>query len=360
MPTPVEILAQHLKNDGLDAYFAHSPVTIGYLTGYFEGAGERFMVFAVGNDGRSRLVCPALSVNQATRAGIGDVRPLKDGQSPDAEVAALVADFGLTGTVAVDDEMPAGLLLLLQKLMPAVTFVPGYPVASRLMRGKRSDELAHLHKTGGIADEAGRAVIAQLQSGMTEEQVAVMLSDEMAKRGGRPSFGIVASGANGAEPHHHTDSTVIEAGDVLIMDFGCTVNGYFSDITRTVSMGPASNKVQDVYRTVYQAHMAARKAIRPGVLSGEVDAAARDVIESAGYGEFFTHRTGHGLGLKIHEEPYIMPGGQVELMVGDCFSIEPGIYLPGEFGVRIENIVTVTADGHASFNEDPPADIVEV
>ena len=360
MPGPLELLSQHLRNEGCSAYFAHSPITIGYLSGSFEGAGERFMVYAVASDGRSRLVCPALSVNQARRAGISDVRPLKDGEAPDREIAALAADFGLSGTVVVDDEMPAAQLLLLQGLLPGVKFVPGYPIASRLMRAKRPDELGHLFKTGSIADQAGAAVIAAILPGMTEEEVAMRLSDEMAKRGGRPSFGIVATGANGAEPHHHTDQTALEPGDVLIMDFGCTVSGYFSDITRTVSIGQASQRAKDVYRTVYQAHMAAREAIRPGVLSGTVDAAARSVIESAGYGEFFTHRTGHGLGLKIHEEPYIMPGGEVVLEVGDCFSIEPGIYLPGELGVRIENIVTVTASGHDSFNEDPPADIVEI
>ncbi len=280
-----------------------------------------------------------------------------DGEDPGGPLLSLVKDLGVRATVAVDDTMPASQLLLLQTLMPDVRFVAGSPIAARMMRFKQQGELDSLFRTGGIADKAYEGVVGSIQSGQSEEAVAMKLSDLMAGLGGRPSFGIVAAGANGAEPHHHTDATKIQPGDVLIMDFGCTVDGYFSDITRTVAVGSAPAKAFDVYRVVHAAHMAARTAIKPGVTAGSIDAAARGVIEAAGYGEFFTHRTGHGLGLKIHEEPYIMPGSEVVLEVGDCFSIEPGIYLPGEFGVRIENIVTVTETGHASFNADPPAEL---
>jgi Xaa-Pro aminopeptidase len=173
-------------------------------------------------------------------------------------------------------------------------------------------------------------------------------------------FAIVATGANGAEPHHHTDESLIGGGDILIMDFGCQYHGYMSDITRTVAVGEPDAEAKHVYKVVYDAHMAARAVIRAGVTAGEIDAAARGVIESAGYGDYFVHRTGHGLGMRVHEEPYIMPGSDEVIEEGDCFSIEPGIYLPGRFGVRIENIVACTASGHKSFNAEPSAELTVI
>lgn len=356
----ITMLGEQLSKNGLDAYFAWSPVTMGYLSGFHEGAGERFLVFAYSPNGQQRLICPALSVNQATRSGVKDVRGLKDGESPTPEINALVTDFGLTGKVAVDDDMPSALLITLQNQMPGIEFVAGWPYFGEVARKKSQEELTHLFTAGDIADKAFHAAKPQIKAGMTELEVARLLQDGMEERGGQPMFAIVASGVNGAEPHHMTDETVLKEGDVLIMDFGCRVHGYHSDITRTLMIGEPSEKQKEVYQVVNDAHHAARRVLRAGVTAGEVDQAARSVIEKAGYGEYFTHRTGHGLGLKIHEEPYIMPGSDLELKPGDVFSIEPGIYLPGEFGVRLENIVTLTEDGHESFNEDPASELESV
>ncbi|MDI9635707.1 Xaa-Pro peptidase family protein [Kamptonema cortianum] len=356
-PSRIRQFATVLQKQGVSAFFAHHPVTMKYLTGFHEGAGERFLVFAFNSDGRNRLICPALTVNQASRAGVEDIRGIADGEAFAPHVQALVKDFGISGQVAVDDEMPAAQLLSLQKLLPAIQFVNGSSLVAQLARKKDENELGHLYEAGRIADAAFKNILSKMKVGMTESQIDRQLQEEMALEGGKPNFCILAAGANGAEPHHGTDDTVVREGDVVLMDFGCTVDGYFSDITRTVAFGSATEEQKKVYRIVYDAHMAAREAIRPGVLSGTVDAAARQVIEKAGYGEFFVHRTGHGLGLKIHEEPYIMPGGEVALEEGDCFSIEPGIYLPQRFGVRLENIVHVTADGHGSFNDDPEAEL---
>jgi D-alanyl-D-alanine dipeptidase len=142
-------------------------------------------------------------------------------------------------------------------------------------------------------------------------------------------------------------------GDVVIADFGCTVDGYFSDITRTFAIGSATDEHHRAYDAVLRAHYAGRAAARPGATGHEVDAAARSVLEEAGYGKHFNHRTGHGIGLRIHEEPYLTPGNGTPLVEGDCFSIEPGVYVPGRFGVRIENIVTLTGQGCESLNADP-------
>lgn len=350
-----EQLGNVLADHGVSAYLAHSPFTMGFLTSFNEGAAERFLTLAFSPKGGVRLIGPALSVNQATRHGIDDVRGLKDGESPEHHLKELAKDWGINGKVAVDDEMPAAVLLTLQNIFPDIQFVPGSMLLAELTRWKTTDELEKLFRAGGIADNAFTEVAPKIKAGMTELDVNDMLQASMASQGGKPMFAIVAAAANGAEPHHMTDDTVLEEGQVVICDFGCTVDGYYSDITRTVCIGEPNDVQEHVYCTVYEAHMAARAVIRPGVKAGEIDAAARNVIEAAGYGEFFTHRTGHGLGTRIHEEPYIVAGSEVELKVGDCFSIEPGIYLPGRFGVRLENIVTVSEDGHRSFNADPPS-----
>lgn len=351
-------LAEVLQEVGASAYLATAAPTMRYLAGLAEEGGMRLLTCAFRANGDCRFVGPALAANQARRAGLQDVRPWNDGQGPDSLVRELAADWQLAGTkVAVDNETRAEHLLKLQELMPDTMFVAGQPFISRLMRQKDEAELDALRRAAKIADDAMEPVLAALRPGMVEEDVAHLLSDEMRKRGGHPHFGIVATGPHGAEPHHETGGSRLEPGHLLIMDYGCTVDGYLSDTTRTVALGSATDAQRDAYAAVARAHYAARAAVRPGVACGAVDAAARGEIEAAGLGEYFVHRTGHGIGLRIHEEPYIVGGSEVGLLVGDCFSVEPGVYLPGQFGVRIENIVTVTPDGHESLNSDPAAEL---
>lgn len=351
-------LAGVLRESGTSAFFATAAPTMRYLAGLAEEGGMRLLTCAFSAQGAIRFIGPSLSANQAQRAGLGDVRAWNDGVGPDKLVKELAADWGLAGTtVAVDNETRAEHLLHLQELMPDTRFVPGGPLISRLMRRKDAAELDALRRAAKIADDAMEPVLAALRPGMTESDVAHMLSEEMKKRGGHPHFGIVATGAHGAEPHHETGDSRLELGHLVIMDYGCTVDGYLSDTTRTVALGSATEAQREAYAVVAKAHYAARDAIRPAATCGSVDDAARGAIASAGLGEFFVHRTGHGIGLRIHEEPFIVGGSEVPLEVGDCFSIEPGVYVPGEFGVRIENIVTVTEDGHASLNADPVSEL---
>lgn len=354
-------LAGELRDAGVDAFLAWSPVTMGYLQGFSEGAGERFLTLALRSDGSVRLICPALSANQAARSGIADIRPWRDGEDPAVHFRQLADDWNLrSAIIGVDDEMPAHLLLAMQAALPAALFKAGSGLVANLMRVKAPVELDLLHRAGRIADQAFPAGVAVIRPGVTETEIADALAAEMRRLGGVPTFAIVATGANGAEPHHLSDDTPVRDGDVIVIDFGCSLEGYQSDITRTVSCGKAPEEAHRVYATVLAAHHAARKAIAPGVACGEVDAAARGVIESAGYGEFFMHRTGHGLGMRVHEEPNIVGGSDQRLEPGHCFSIEPGIYLAGKFGVRIENIVTCTPGGHDSFNEEPASELLEV
>lgn len=350
-----------MKDCGVDCFLAQAPVTMGYLHGFYESGHERFMTLAVSAHAEVRLICPALSESQAKRAGIQDVRGWKDGENPLALFEQLASDWCLrSAIIAVDDEMPAQMLLKMQSALPAALFRPGQAVLAELMRRKEPGELDEMRRAGHIADEAFEAVKSQIHPGMTERQVSTVLGAEMARRGGEPAFAIVATGANSAEPHHLSDDTVLSAGDVLILDFGCTVNGYYSDITRTVGVGRVSQKAHEVYGIVYRAHRAGRDAIRAGVTAGSVDSAARQVIEEAGYGPQFFHRTGHGIGMRGHEEPFIIGDSQEVLEPGNCFSIEPGIYLAGEFGVRIENIVAATESGHESMNAEPSPTLIEL
>lgn len=354
MTSRIVALAAALEAASVDAFLAWSPVTMGYLHGLHENAHERFLALAISKAGEVRLIAPSLTESQARRVGIEDVRTWKDGEDPLAHVRELASDWNLdSAIVAVDDEMPAKMIIEVQDLLPRTNFRPGGTLVAGLMRRKSPAELDLLRRAGRIADEAWDAVLPTLQAGQTEREVTRRLFAEMEARGGRPTFGIVAAGPNGAEPHHLSDDTPLREGDVVILDFGCSLEGYQSDITRTVAIGSASEEARRVYDVVLAAHRAGRDAVRAGVTAGNVDAAARGVIEAAGYGEAFFHRLGHGIGQRGHEEPYIVGGSDVTLLPGDCFSVEPGVYLAGRFGVRIENIVTATEGGHESLNADP-------
>jgi Xaa-Pro aminopeptidase len=361
LQTRVDRLAANLRQSGARAFIVSSPVNMGYLTGFTEGGGERFLTLSVRDDGAMRMVCPALSENQARRCGIEDVRPWRDGEDPMVHFRQLADEWALGGaTLAIDDEMPAQYLLPIQAALPTAKYVKGFPFIAALMRRKGPEEIEHLYTTARYADEAFDEVLPKIKAGQTEWDVAMMLVQAMQDRGGLVSFCIVATGANGAEPHHYTDQSVVQDGDVLIMDFGCSVKGYHSDITRTVCVGKATDEAKRVYEVVHAAHMAARAAANEGTPCQDVDRAARRVIEDAGYGEFFVHRTGHGLGMRIHEEPYIVSGNAEPLEEGNVFSDEPGIYLPGRFGVRIENILHVAGGRAKSFNAEPSGTLIEL
>jgi len=354
-------LAQVLEENGIDCFVAQDPISMGYLHGYHEHAGERFMALSIKCSGEIRMICPALSQSQVKRAGIEDVRPWKDGENPLALFEELAADWNLkSAIIAVDSNMPARMLLQMQSVLPAALFKSGETYLAQLMRVKAEDEIDLLRRAGKIADDAFDAVYPKIRAGLTEKQVDKLLVDAMVERGGEPYFCIVAAGPNSAEPHHLSDDTILKDGDTLILDFGCDLEGYKSDITRTVAVGKATEKAKQVYDIVFRSHMAGRAASKSGATCGSVDAAARKVIDDAGFGQYFVHRTGHGLGLNGHEEPYIIGGSEEVLVPGNCFSIEPGIYLSGELGVRVENIVVTTPDGHESMNREPSPTLLEV
>ncbi len=335
-----------------------------YLCGWWEEGHERLVALFVPARGAPALVVPAMSGQQAAAnpAGILDVRLWRDGTGWTPVVQSLLAEFGIEEgmTVLVDEGLPAIHLLALQSMMPCVYGLAG-DLLWALRKTKSAEEIAALERAAMMIDVVVDEVISALREGMTERQAVRVTLEAIERQGSRPAFPpLVCFGENGAMPHHEADDTPLRRGDVAIIDIGCAAGDYLSDITRTVAFGePADPDARRVYETVYAAHIAARMAAAAPDATGEqVDAAARGVIEAAGWGPEFVHRTGHGIGMSPHEPPYIVAGERQRLLPGTTFSIEPGIYLPGRFGVRIENIVAVTDSGCRSLNAEPASSLL--
>lgn len=253
-----------------------------------------------------------------------------------------------SGAVSVDA------LARYERALPC-TLVPAQDLPDGLRASKDGEELAAMEKAQRITDEAFQAILNFIRPGQTEREVAARLVYELLRRGGeRVSFDpIVAAGANGSKPHAVPGDTVIQPGMFVTMDFGCVWRGYCSDMTRTVALGEPTGEMRKVYQTVLEAQLAGIAVTKAGVPGKSIDAAARKVIEDAGYGEYFGHGYGHSLGIEIHESPNANTREETLLPVGAVVSAEPGIYLPGKFGVRIEDVTVLTADGCMVLTKSP-------
>lgn len=325
-----------------------------YLTGYDPPPLERLTMLAILPGREPVLLVPELERARAGESPVGrriEIATWADGDDPYAAAAALLPP---QGRVAAGDRMWAAHLLGLQRAVPGASFEPAGPVIARLRAVKDERELELLARAGRAADDAFRRLAETRLEGLREEEVSRALLDLLVESGhDRADFAIVASGPNGASPHHEPAARAIRSGDALVLDFGGALGGYFSDTTRTVCVGSIPGGFEEVYDVVREAQEAAVRAVAPGVPAEDVDRAARRVIEDAGFGERFIHRTGHGIGLEVHEAPWIVAGNPELLRPGMCFSVEPGIYLEGRFGVRIEDSVTVTQDGVSRLNHSP-------
>ena len=276
-----------------------------------------------------------------------------DGDDP---YAVAVERLGKPDRVAVSDFTPALHVLALRAALPGAEQVLAGPIVRELRMRKDPAEVDALRKAGAAIDRVHARVAEWLRAGRTEAEVGADIAAAIVEEGHLlADFVIVGSGPNGASPHHSVSDRMIEQGDVVVVDIGGPIaEGYNSDSTRTYAIGePRDADVAATYEVLRVAQQAAVDAVRPGVTAESIDAAAREVIEAAGFGEFFIHRTGHGIGLDVHEEPYIVSGNDLVLEAGMAFSIEPGIYQPGRWGARIEDIVVVTEDGVESVNQRP-------
>lgn len=336
-----------------------------YLTGFDVYAGERLVALLLPREGEPLFLVPEMNVAQASanEAGVSRVQGWSDAGGYVEPLGAACRELGWAeARLAADDEMRAAFLLDWQSVCPGARFERASRVLQPLRLRKSADELAVLKQAGQVADGVIAAAHAACVPGASEAEVARSVTDAMYQL--EPAcrvYGcILASGPNSALPHHETGSRQLRMGDVVILDYGCSLEGYHSDITLTVSLGPAAGEVQRVHAIVWEAQQRALEAIRPGVPAEQVDRAARTVIETAGYGQYFIHRTGHGIGLQVHEAPYLVAGNTAPLEEGMTFSVEPGIYLPGQFGVRLEVIVAVGRDGAELLNLPSPRQITEL
>ena len=337
----------------VDAVVLAPSPDLAYLCGYDPMPFERPTLLVVRPDRDPTMLVPRLEVPLAEASPASDVARIvgwSDGDDPYARAAALLE--GST-RVAIGDRTWALHVLGLQRAVPA-SFSSASPIVGALRAVKDADELDALRRAGAAADRTFADIVTRPFAGRRETEVAADLAGLLVDHGhDRADFTIVASGPNAASPHHEPGERTIGAGDVVVMDFGGSLDGYFSDTTRTVVVGEPTAEQARVHDAVRRAQAAGTSAVRPGVAIQEVDRAARAVLVDAGLGDAFIHRTGHGIGMEVHEPPYAVEGDATELRPGMTFSVEPGAYLAGAFGVRIEDIVAVTDDGVEPLNDSP-------
>lgn len=339
--------AAKLRERDLAALLVSPGADLFYLSGYQVFTSERMTCLVLDRDGKATMVCPEL---EAPRVAVAapDIERSTWGETDDPY--AIVASLArASGGLAVADQMWAAFVLRLQGALPRRPFVVASEITRGLRMRKDAAEIEALRAVSESADRAYARILDRPFAGRTEREIGTDLADLLRAEGHDDvGFTIVASGANGASPHHETGDRRIAPGDTVVLDFGGAMRGYRSDITRTVHIGKtAGGEEQKVHDVVRRAQEAGYAAARKDASAESVDAASRRVIDDAGYGAFFIHRTGHGIGLDGHEHPYLVRGNQESLEPGMAFSIEPGIYLPGRFGVRIEDIAVIDADGSA-------------
>jgi Xaa-Pro aminopeptidase len=348
-----------------------------WLTGYGAKDLERLTMLVVPASGRSTLVVPRLeraAAEAATGVGAGlvDVTTWEETEDPFQIVAALLdasdsrpeiqlgalgGAWGRLGGLLVSDRLWATFLLRLQSAVPDAAFGLASAVVGPLREIKEADEIALLREAAHAADRVVEAIAHGPLVGRTEENVAREVRDRLIDEGhDMAAFWIIASGPDSASPHHEPTERVIQAGEPIVVDIGGSISGYCSDITRTVWVtGPddirPSDEFTKLYEVLQRAQASSTAAVKPGVECQEIDRAGRDVIAQAGMGDQFIHRTGHGIGLEGHEDPYIVEGNSAPLEVGNTFSIEPGIYVEGKHGARIEDIVACTDSGADALNQ---------
>ncbi|MBA4609067.1 aminopeptidase P family protein [Aeromicrobium sp. Marseille-Q0843] len=337
---------------GLDGMLVMPGPELVWLTGYRPTAiTERLTTLVLIADREPTLMVPMLERPDAEGAdGAGALRFVDwaDGDDPFAQAGALIGGSSLLG---ISDSAWALHLLGLQDAVPRVAFRSLTQALPMLRAVKDEAELARLEAAGAAADATYGEILSVRFAGRKETEVAADLARLLRDFGHEQvDFTVVGSGPNGANPHHEAGDRTIEEGDAVVLDFGGLMHGYGSDTSRTVSVGEPSDLVREVHEVVRQAQQAGFEAVAPGVACQDVDRAARRVITDAGYGEQFIHRTGHGIGTTTHEPPYMIEGEAQPLVEGMCFSVEPGVYLAGRFGVRIEDIVTVTPSGGRRLN----------
>ncbi|MDX1621852.1 MAG: Xaa-Pro peptidase family protein [Nitriliruptorales bacterium] len=352
-----------MRDQGFDLLLVGPSADLRYLVGYHALPLERLTLLIVPAEDDPALVVPRLELPRARDQGVAghvSLHSWEEDEDPFRLVAGLASPHVSGSPVyAVQDRLWASFLLRLQDGLPAGEWQPATSVMRELRIVKDDTEIDALRGAGRAIDAVHAQVPQLLRPGRTEREVARDISELILDDHDEVNFVIVASGPNGASPHHETSDRTLSPGDAVVIDIGGTRDGYCSDMTRNYTVGSASDEYRAIHDVLLEAQRAAVAAVAPGVSAQEVDAAARERISDAGYGEQFLHRTGHGIGIEEHEEPWIVAGNEEPLRPGMTFSVEPGIYVDGRFGARIEDIVVVTEDGAERLNV-LDRDLVEV
>ncbi len=339
-------IIENMQKLGLEQLLVTSTPAVYYLTGKWIVPGKRMLALYLNVHGDCVLYANRLFAVEA-EPGM-ELVEFDDTQDPVEMLASRVK----AGRLGIDNSWPTQFTLRLMAAVPGVEPVLGSAPVEEARMCKDAQEIELMRENSRLNDEALRRTMTALREGMTEIELQEIYLKNAREVGGEgPSFApITCFGPHCAEPHHINDETRLKAGDSVILDVGLVRKHYCSDMTRTVFFGYASDEQKKVFEICRRANEAGRAAVRPGLPMSAFDRAARQVIEEAGYGEYFIHRTGHGIGMEVHEFPDNSATSQIIARPGMCFSVEPGIYLPGRFGVRIEDLVVVTEDGAETLN----------
>lgn len=344
-----------LKQKKVKALILSPSANMFYLTGFNTFPGERLLVNILTDTGENIFIVPKLYESEVREmAEFDQIFSWSDTQNPVDIIKTIAEKYNLSNcSIAIEETMWFTAFNKIFTSLKDVNYIHAAEIIGELRQCKSSIEGDKMRKASQAADKALGNILPYIKAGLRESEVRDMLEAEMKKIGATgPSFPtIIGSGANSALCHYGTGERVLQEGDALVMDFGCMLDGYCSDTTRTIVIGQASDKFRSAYAILKKAQQLAIDKVKPGVKACEIDYAARKYITDKGYGDYFIHRTGHGIGLEVHEMPYITETSEVILKPGMCFSIEPGIYLEGEFGMRIEDLVMVTEDGVEVLNQ---------
>lgn len=337
---------ENMKKHQLEQMIVSSAAAIFYLTGRWIESGERMLVLYISTKNKTHLIINELFPIEE-QDGLGRL-VYNDKEDP----VKILADIIEEDKLGVDKTWPSHFLMRLMEIKKGVTFINGSPIVDEVRMIKDAAEIRLMREASKVNDKVMAEAVELIKDGYEERKVCKLLSDiyEKYDTGSFSFYPLIAYGANAAEPHHDSDKTKLMDGYSVIIDIGGITNRYCSDMTRTVFFRSASEEASKVYNTVLEANRRGIEAVKPGVRLCDIDRAARKFIENAGYGEYFIHRTGHNIGVEVHEFPDVSSINTMEAKPGMIFSVEPGIYLPGKLGVRIEDLVLVTEDGYEVLN----------
>lgn len=352
--TPLDTFRNHMTDQALSFAYIDNPDTIAYLTGFHSTPHERVLALLLTSDS-TQLLVPKLEETEArSYDAIDKVTGYKDEENPWAILKEIVKDDGKFSSIGIEsDYLVVDRYHQLTSLFPEASFKSLTSYLQDMKVIKTSEEIIKMKEAGRLADEALRVGMDALTTGISEQEVVAVIEFEMKKLGVKEmSFDtMVLFGDHAASPHGTPGERLLQAGEFVLFDLGVVYNGYTSDVTRTVSYGDPSPEQKELYSIVLSAQKKAQAAVKPGITAGELDTAARQLITESGYGDYFTHRLGHGLGRSVHEYPNIAPEVTVPIQTGMCFSIEPGIYIEGKAGIRIEDCLVVTEQGADPFTQ---------